>query len=158
VTGWGGPAALLLALAACMPAAGGGASQEAVVGRVVVSGSAPMDVSVVLRAANGSGVRLAGPLLGELTRLAGAEVEVRGAMAEGSLRAASYRVLSVDGRPVLVGTVEADPGGGVRLRTEDGRVVALAGPPAELRAGQKVWVQGPGETRVQVQRFGVISP
>ena len=150
---------LLAALAGCAPAAARG-GEDVLTGRVRLAGSAPMDVRVALEPADGPGVWVEGPLRGEIGRLSGAEVEVRGRLDAGTLTAAAYRVVRVDGRPVLVGTVEAAPGGGLRLRTEEGRTVRLGSPPAELRPGQKVWVQGPGDpaVQVQVQTFGVIVP
>lgn len=152
-------AALVLALAACAPAAARG-GDDTVTGRVRLAGSAPMDVRVMVQPAEGPGVRIDGPLRGEIGRLSGAEVEVRGRLEAGTLAAAGYRIVAVDGRPVLAGTLEAAPDGGLRLRTEEGRTVRLGSPPAELRPGQKVWVQGPGDPadQVQVQTFGVIAP
>jgi hypothetical protein len=154
-----GAAVLLLALAACTPAAtrGGG---DVLPGRVGRAGSAPVDVRVRLQPAEGPSVWIDGPLRAEIGRLTGAQVEVRGRLAAGTLTADGYRIVSVDGRPVLMGTVEAAEGGGLRLRTEDGRTVRLGSPPAEIRAGHKVWVQGPGDpaVQVQVQTFGVIAP
>jgi hypothetical protein len=153
-----GPAALLLALAACAPAATRGGAPDRLEGRVSVSGSAPMDRGVSLHPQGGSGVWLAGPLQPELARLAGTQVEVRGRMEGGSMQVDSYRLVSVDGRPALVGVVQAAPGGGLQLLADDGRTVRLGDPPAQLRPGQKVWVQGPGQAQVQVQTFGVIVP
>lgn len=152
-------AALLIAAAGCAPAAAGGAgaAEDArLTGRVALSGSAPMNAGVSLHPAQGPSVWLAGPLAGELARLAGAQVEVVGRLGGGTLTADAYRVVSIDGRPALVGTVQAAPGGGLQLRMEDGTVVRLGEAPGALRPGQKVWVQGPGQ--VQVQTYGVIAP
>ena len=147
----------LAALAGCTtpPAAGGGAP-ERLAGRLAVVGSAPMNVQVSLQTADGRSVYLTGPLAAELRALSGAEVEVEGRMEGGAFAARGYRIRSVDGRPALVGTVEAAPGGGLQLRLEDGSAVRLGGGADRLRAGQKVWVQGP--TQVQVQTYGVIVP
>ncbi|HEX6036572.1 hypothetical protein [Longimicrobium sp.] len=151
-------AVLLLALAACTPAAARGGG-DVVTGRVSLAGSAPMDVHVRLRPAEGPSVWVDGPLRAEIGRLGGAEVEVRGRLQSGTLTADSYRIVRVDGRPVLMGMVEVADGG-LRLRMEDGRVVRLGSPPPEIRPGQKVWVQGPGDpaVQVQVQTFGIITP
>ncbi len=152
-------AALALAVAAlgaCTPPAAPGGGPERLAGRVAAVGSAPVNVRVSLRTDDGRSVYLAGPLAAELRALDGAEVEVEGRMAGGAFEARGYRIRSVDGRPVLMGTVEAAPGGGVQLRLEDGSAVRLGGGADRLRAGQKVWVQGP--TQVQVQTFGVIVP
>lgn len=150
---------MLALLAACTPAAtrGGG---DVLTGRVGLAGSAPVDVRVRLQPAQGPSVWVDGPLRAEIGRLTGAQVEVRGRLDAGTFTAHAYRIVSVDGRPVVMGTVEAAAAGGLRLRTGDGRTVRLGSPPAEIRAGQKVWVQGPGDpaVQVQVQTFGVIAP
>jgi hypothetical protein len=147
----------LAALAACTPPAGAPASgPEHLAGRVAVVGSAPVNVRVALQTDDGRSVYLAGPLTAELRALGGAQVEVEGRMAGGAFEARGYRIRSVDGRPVLMGTVEAAPGGGLQLRLDDGSAVRLAGGADRLRAGQKAWVQGP--TQVLVQTFGVIVP
>ena len=148
---------VLAALAACTPPAARGGQPERLAGRLAVVGSAPMNVRLALHTADGRSVFVAGPAAGELRRLAGAEVEVEGRMARGgTFQASGYRVVSVDGRPALVGVVEAAPGGGLQLRLEDGSAVRLGGGADRLRPGQKVWVQGPNQ--VQVQTFGVIVP
>ena len=152
---------LLAALAACTPpaAARGGGEPERLAGRVAVVGSAPASVRVTLRTADGRTVYVDGPAAVELRALAGTEVEVAGRTEGGVLRATGYRLVAVDGRPALVGTVEAAPEGGLRLRLEDGSAVRLGGGSDRLRAGQKVWVQGPTQVQVQqVQAFGVIVP
>jgi hypothetical protein len=152
------PALLLAmaALAACTPPApAGGGEPERLAGRVAVVGSAPMDVRLALQTADGRSVYVTGPAAAELRALGGVEVEVEGRMEGGAFAARGYRIRSVDGRPVLTGTVEAAPGGGVQLRLEDGSAVRLEGADG-LRAGQKVWVQGP--TQVQVQTYGIIVP
>lgn len=152
-------AALLLAavlLTACVPPANGPGGVETLRGRTAVVGSAPMNVRTALQAADGRSLTLTGPLSAELGRLSGAEVEVEGRVAGGEMEATAYRLISVDGRPALVGTVEPAPGGGLQLRLEDGSAVRLGAGAEALRAGQRVWVQGP--TQVQVQTFGVIAP
>ncbi|HYR10652.1 MAG TPA: hypothetical protein VEQ60_22940 [Longimicrobium sp.] len=144
------------ALAACTPPAAARGGPERLAGRVAVLGSAPVNVRLALQTADGRSVYVTGPVLAELRALAGAEVEVEGRMEGGAFRASGYHIRSVDGRPVLEGTVEAAQGGGLQLRLRDGSAVRLGGGADRLRAGQKVWVQGP--TQVQVQTYGVIVP
>lgn len=153
----------LAVLAGCPPPAPRAQEPERLAGRVAVVGSAPMNVRLSLRTADGRGVFVEGPAAAELRALGGVEVEVEGRMEGGVFQARGYRVVSVDGRPVLVGVVEAAPGGGLQLRLADGAAVRLAGGADRLRAGQKVWVQGPEQAQgsvrqVQVQTFGVIVP
>lgn len=158
---------LALALTACtapgsQPPASMPDSQS--VGEVVLVGvprlvgSAPMNTQLVLAQDGGRSTSIMGPLAGELQRLDGARVEVSGRMIRGQLQASSYRIRSVDGRPVEMGIVERAPEGGMQLRRSDGRVVRLTGGASQLRVGQKVWVQGPTTAAVQVQTFGVITP
>ncbi|HEU0298179.1 MAG TPA: hypothetical protein VFR37_01970 [Longimicrobium sp.] len=160
-------AALSLALAllaGCPPPSPRAQEPERLAGRVAVVGSAPMNVRLSLRTPDGRGVFLEGPAAAELRELAGVEVEVEGRMTEGGVfQARGYRIVSVDGRPALVGMVEAAPGGGLQLRLPEGGAVRLEGGADRLRPGQKVWVQGPEQARgsvrqVQVQTFGVIVP
>ena len=131
------------------------AQEERVVGRLAVVGSAPVNVRVTVQPDRGGPVYLAGPLLGELRALGGARVELRGRRSGGELVVADYQVVSVDGRPVEMGTVERAPGGGLQLRRRDGGVVQLQGGVQQLRPGQKVWVQGPSS--VTVQSYGIIT-
>jgi hypothetical protein len=143
------------------PHASGAADTVAMRGTVAVVGSAPMNTAVTLRGTNGQGARIDGPLAAEIGRLSGAEVEVTGSrqadpMHGQVIHASGYTVRSVDGRPVMVGVVEQAQDGQMQLRMEDGRVVRLAGGTGSLRAGQKVWIQGPQS--MQVQTFGVIRP
>jgi len=166
-----GALALLLALAGCTaqqqpeqpdsaPAPGPGAAGR-VVGTVRVVGSAPVNVRVVIDPAEGKDIQLVGPLREELRQLAGAEVAVSGPlspapdpMADRQIQVSAYEVLSVDGRPVVTGTVEGTSNSWTLLRTEQGELVYLAGATSELRPGQKVWVQGP--RGVIVQTYGVL--
>lgn len=146
---------------ACTPAAGrpgtaASAGPERLVGRVAVVGSAPVNVRLSLQTEDGRSLWVEGPAAAELRTLSGARVEVEGRVERGALRAARYRILSVDGQPVVVGTVERAPGGGLQLRLDDGSAVRLAAGADHLRPGQKVWVQG--VTSVQVQTSGVITP
>lgn len=153
----------MAALAACTPtAAARGGEPERLTGRLAVVGSAPVNVRLSLQTADGRSVYLTGPAAAELRTLAGVEVEVEGRMEGGAFEARGYRIRSVDGRPVLWGTVEAAPGGGLQLRLQDGSAVRLGGGADRLRAGQKVWVKGPtqaqGSRQVLVQTYGVIVP
>ena len=152
----------LAVLAGCPPPAPRVQEPERLAGTVAVVGSAPMNVRLSLRTRDGRGVFLEGPAAAELRALGGVEVEVEGRMAAGgggAFQARGYRILAVDGRPALVGVVEAAPGGGLQLRQQDGSAVRLGGGADRLRAGQKVWVQGvQGREQLQVQTFGVIVP
>lgn len=142
------------------PAPGGG---ERVEGVVRVVGSAPVGVRVVLTPDGGKQIQLAGPLRDELRALSGARVAVSGAsapapdpMVDRQITVADYEILSVDGQPVTAGTVEGRTGEWTVLRTEAGELVYLGGATDELRAGQKVWVQGPRS--LIVQSYGVLRP
>lgn len=135
---------------------------DALVGEIRVVGSAPVNVQVVLQPESGRAVRIAGPLRGEIEQLAGARLAVRGPMGPSpdpmvsrEVEVTGYDILSVDGRPVTVGTVEGRTAGWTLLRTASGELVHLAGAPESLRIGQKVWVQGPA-ARV-VQSYGVLT-
>jgi hypothetical protein len=158
-------------MAACTPQSGepgsapGGAAAGGQVlrGTVSVVGSAPVNVAVVVQGRDGESARVEGPLAEEIGRLAGAEVEVTGtrtpdAMHGHSIRATDYTVRAVNGRPVVTGVVERSSDGQLQISTADGQVVRLAGSTPALQPGQKVWVQGPSVTTVQVQSFGVIKP
>jgi hypothetical protein len=125
-------------------------------GTVRITGSAPMDVRVVIQEEGQRDLAVAGPLAEEIARLAGAEVAIRGRVRSGSIEASDYSVRALDGRPAVVGVVERTPGGDLTLRTRDGRVLPLSGATAELRPGQKVWVQGP--EAITVQAHGVLRP
>ena len=133
------------------------------VGTVRVVGSAPVNVSVVLQPADGGSIQLVGPLRDELRRLAGAEVAVDGPvepapdpLADRQIRVDDYEILSVDGEPVLSGTVEGRSGEWVLLRTPGGELVYLGGATSQLATGQKVWVRGP--RGVIVQSHGILRP
>jgi hypothetical protein len=137
------------------------ADTTAVRGTVAVVGSAPVNVAVVVREANGGSTLVEGPLAPEIGRLSGAEVEVTGTRRPDplhgqSVHATDYVVHAVDGRPVVSGVVERRPDGRLQLRADDGRTITLSGGEDHLRPGQKVWVQGP--VTVQVQSYGVIRP
>lgn len=127
-------------------------------GTVAVVGSAPMNVRVLVRGDDGQSTYLSGALLREIQTLAGARVEVQGPLRGGVLEASGYQVVSVDGRPVVLGMVERSSRGGLQVRRSDGSVVELGNAPPQLKPGQKVWVQGVTTTQLQVQKFGVVRP
>jgi hypothetical protein len=153
---------LIAASAACVaqpPAPPAGAARaeagDSVVGTLRVVGSAPVNVRLVIQSDAGTST-VGGPLREELRRLAGAEVTLLGRRDGADFVASDYRVRSIDGRPVTLGTVEALEGEYLRLRTRDGELVYLVGAPTQLQPGQKVWVQGP--RGVVVQSFGTVRP
>jgi hypothetical protein len=114
------------------------------------------DVRVVVAPATGRTVEVRGPLREEIRRLSGAEVAVYGPRENDTIGATDYQVRAVDGAPVIVGTVEEAPDGGLQLRTDRGDIVRIEGVEAAVRVGQKVWLQGPSTMRVQ--SYGVIRP
>jgi hypothetical protein len=131
------------------------AASDSVAGTLRVVGSAPVNVRLVIQSAAGSAT-VGGPLAAELRNLAGAEVTLAGRREGADFVATGYRVRSVEGRPVTLGTVEAAEGSYLTLRTAEGELVYLVSPPAGMRPGQKVWVQGP--SAVMVQSFGTVRP
>jgi hypothetical protein len=170
---WGSLLATLgiLVAGACSPRGERGSSvplpsdgeAESVTGMVQIVGSAPVNVQVVLQSPGERGIRLTGELADELGRLAGAQVTVRGSLRPSpdpivsrELEATGYDVVSVNGRPVIMGEVISAGAGGVRIRTADGREVTLVGAPASFAVGQKVWVQGVHS--VAVQSYGTVRP
>lgn len=166
---------LLIAMAACTPnpadrpasqgppPPGGASAAElaagvdtTLTGRVRQVGSAPMSADLILEEPEGRSTVLVGRLTDELKRLTGTEVRLRGRHARRTLEVAGYEVLSANGQPVVMGTVERVAGAEADLRTEDGRIVRLTGGIGALRVGQKVWVQGP--QTVTVQSYSIIKP
>lgn len=155
---------LLLALvlmAACAPAGTASSpspsaqSGDSIGGTLRVVGSAPMNVRLVLEGPGGN-TGVAGPLADELRRLAGAEVMLTGRREGSTITATDYRIVSVNGQPATLGTVESVTGSYVQLRTAEGELVYLAGTSGQFQVGQKVWVQGP--RAVVVQTFGTVRP
>ena len=63
-------------------------------------------------------------------------------------------LVSVDGEPVVMGTIVSVAGVRATLRTDVGEEVILDPAPSSMRVGQKVWVQGP--RAIAVQSFGII--
>jgi hypothetical protein len=136
---------------------------DSIIGTVRVVGSAPVNVQVVIEPASGQAIRVAGPLAGEIERLSGATIAVRGTiepapdpMVSRQVQVRSYEIVSVNGEPAIMGTVEGHANDWTLLRTAAGELIYLAGPPERFRTGQKVWIQGPG-ARI-VQTYGVLSP
>lgn len=147
------PVLLVLAGAACganrAPEAGqgetAGAPRDTITGTVRQVGGTPFTRTVV--EGETTSATVVGPLAGELTRLAGAEVRVVGPAAEGefpgpAIRVEGYEVLSVDGDDPLVGLLRHEAGSGYRVETADGEAVPLRSVPPGLgaAAGGKVWV------------------
>jgi hypothetical protein len=154
---------LIVATAGCVSpspapvrsASGGAAAGDSLLGTLRVVGSAPMNVRLTLQTATGS-TTVSGPLGDELRRLAGAEVVLRGRSNGTDFVATDYRIRSVDGRPVTMGTVLSASGPYLQLRTAEGEIVYLVSPPPQIQPGQKVWVQGP--RGVIVQSYGTVKP
>jgi hypothetical protein len=128
-------------------------------GRVVVSAGEGLTTTAV-SADDGSTVPIAGDLLPEIQRLAGARLMVEGIPAGGSglmVYARRYQVLEVNGeRPVV----------GVLVRVAEGHALVFESTVLVLTdvserlaemVGFKVWVTGPiAGDRLRVRSFGVI--
>lgn len=148
-------------MAACAPVGASSSAPDAaqsgdsLTGTLRLVGSAPMNVRLVLEGPAGN-TAVAGPLAEELRRLAGAEVVLTGSRDGSAITPTAYRVVSVNGQPATLGTVESVTGSYVQLRTAEGELVFLAGTTGQFRVGQKVWVQGP--RAVVVQSFGTVRP
>jgi hypothetical protein len=162
---------ILVAATGCVPRAeprdsepqGGVLDEQSHVGTVQIVGSAPVNVQVVLQPENGTTTRLTGELVAELERLQGARVAVRGTITPSAdpivsrqIDVERYEIVSINGKPVIMGEIISIDGDSARLRTEDGGEVLLPGAPAAFRVGQKVWVQGPQS--VTVQSYGTVRP
>lgn len=139
------------------------AGETEVAGTVGIIGSAPANVRVVVQPGAGGPVGVTGPIAEEIARAAGAEVIIRGPVSSAAdplvpqaIEVVEYRILSVDGRPVIDGEIIALEDGNARLRTRDGNEIEIRGAPASFAVGQRVWVQGP--TTVTVQSHGTVRP
>lgn len=156
---------LLLGLAACSGSpnpddgAPGAAAPDSVRGSVRQVGSSPFVRTVVEGADT---VTVTGDLESEISRLSGARVLVTGTLATGDypgprLEAASYEILSVDGREPVVGIL-AEDGEGFYLDRDDREPVRLRAVSSGLasRIGGKVWVVT-GEDG-SVRRYGILRP
>jgi len=91
-----------------------------------------------------------------LTRVGGAEVQVRGQANSDAFLVSSFTVVSVDSRLVVDGVLRND-GAKVLIETARGRM-QLGNPPSALRtmAGARVWVGGPLDAGPNV--YGIITP
>jgi hypothetical protein len=127
-------------------------------GIIYVAGSDP-GVILTLRPDSGAALELRGDLAGELRRLSGARVEVRGAPTHGGpwagITVETYRVLAVEGRRPLVGVLTRTDGSlwlvgedSVTVADSDGRLARLV--------GAKVWVLPDSSSPKVVQSYGVI--
>lgn len=156
---------LLLGLAACSGSpnpddgAPATAAPDSVRGSVRQVGSSPFVRTVVEGADT---VTVTGDLESEISRLSGARVLVTGTLATGDfpgprLEAASYEILSVDGREPAVGVLAEDDEGFYldRGESEAVRLRAVSSGLAN-QIGGKVWVVT-GEDG-SVRRYGILRP
>jgi hypothetical protein len=154
---------LLGTMAACAPQPNGAppatpaanvAEDSAVVGTVRVVGSMPVSTEVVVHSDGGRSTTIVGALAAEIRELSGAVVSVRGRPNARGLEATDYEIRSVDGRPVVMGTIEGIQDGVAHLRTRSGEIVHVNASGMPFRVGQRVWVQG--QQTLRVQSYGVI--
>lgn len=138
-------------------------SESTLTGVVRIVGSSPVNVQLVLVTDDQQSVRLTGALAPELEQLAGAEVTVVGRVASSpdpivsrQVEVTGYRIVAIDGAPVISGEIVSIAGGSALLRTDSGEEVRLMNIPAGFAVGQKVWVQGP--RGIVVQTYGTIRP
>ena len=156
----------MLAAGACTPESQGGGvawvgqiGPETREGRVRVVGSRPFAYAV-LQPEDGEPLVLGGPYEAEIQRLAGAEVLVTGRfapgpLAEATLEASSYEILSVDGDRPLIGRLEEDDGGFYLDVPSGGRHrIRVISEPLAARVGALVWVVL--DDREGVARYGVL--
>jgi hypothetical protein len=141
------------------PATAGEPATLTAEGIVYVAGSEPVAI-LTLRPDSGSSLRLHGDLDGELRRLAGARVEVRGVPdADGpgkGVAVSSYVVLAIEGRRPLVGVL-ATANGALWLLGRDS--LSVADPDGRLSrlVGAKVWVlPDTSASPATVQSYGVL--
>ena len=135
------------------------AASAAAEGVIYLAGNAPQPV-LSLREEGGSVFQLTGALAGELRRLSGARVKVRGQTDSSayppSIQATEYSVVEVDGRRPWVGELRGGPGG-LWILTPDS--LAVEEPTGRLDAlvGAKVWVVADTSSQpALVQSFGVL--
>jgi hypothetical protein len=162
---------LLLLASACTSASESGnpgsspaeVALDSIAGVVRIVGSAPVNVQVVVQPAAGTAVRVTGRSAAEIARLAGAEVLLRGTieaspdpLVDRQIVVSDYRIVSVNGQPVLAGVIIGLDGNTGLLRTDGGIDVTLMGVPPGFVVGQKVWVQGVHS--LAIQSYGVIGP
>jgi hypothetical protein len=134
-------------------------ASEELTGKLFVTGNEPW-TSVTLVPPEGKGITLVGGLEGELARLAGASVGVRGVRHDGppvsALHVETYEVLEIDGEVPTVGVVTVKDGT-IRLVGHD--TIEVADPPERLRKseGAKVWIVGQrAGDRLAVQSYGIL--
>lgn len=130
-------------------------------GRVAVGGTGPIRV-VNLLTDSGETIGLAGDLLDELMRLAGAVLSVTGPPTQTvqgrAVNVSRYDVVSVDGETPSVGILVA---GDDTYRLEGEAAQPLVDVPPELgsQVGAKIWVVGPETAAgLRVRSYGVIRP
>jgi hypothetical protein len=137
------------------PSAGAAAQEPAIRGRVVAGGTDHEPVTSLQRP-DAPPLIVTGPLASELRRLAGATVEVRGAVsgvARRTIHVESYEIVEIDGARPTVGTVLS---GGRLAAGAD--TLHLLDPPAGLPVGGRVWVTGERrDGRLRVASWGIIA-
>ena len=130
---------------------------DSVRGIVAVVGAEP-NPQVVVRAPEGTSVRLTGVSAGAVGRASGAEVVAWGTRRDArTLEVSSYAIRSVDGVPATDGTL-AEADGRLVLVAADGTRRPIVSPPTALRAhvGARVWISGAPDQ--EPQAFGVLEP
>jgi hypothetical protein len=128
---------------------------DTVRGIVAVVGTAPM-TQVTVQTADGSSVTVNGMAAGDIGRLGGAEVVIRGVRTSPrEIVVTEYTVRTVDGVAAADGMLLAEANGLV-LATSDGTRRRVSNAPAGLRAlvGTRVWIAGSLERPTS---FGRIS-
>ncbi|MGH7544973.1 MAG: hypothetical protein ACREKI_02190, partial [Gemmatimonadota bacterium] len=115
-------------------------------GTVMVVGRAPYEKVMVLPVdPRLAGVEARGEWREEIRAASGARITVEGSIVEpGRMRVARYTIVSVDGKPALIGVLESRDGGlYLNVKGEgESRQVRIEPIPEGLsgRAGAKVWV------------------
>jgi hypothetical protein len=131
--------AAIAGLAACSHVAPA-TEMESFRGTVVITGTA-QEPFVTVQRDDGAAHIVQGPLAEELHTLAGALVDVRGAIAGSGIRSTiaveSYDIVEIAGRRPLTGTILTDG----RLATATDTLY-LSGGGSELRQGLRVWIVG----------------
>ena len=137
------------------------AATSTVVGTVTNLGSDPLS-QVVVRPDSGVPVAIVGRLREEIRQLVGLTVRVTGAHVRGQPPVASavdvrdYTILSLNGTPVHVGTLQSRSG---KLYLDGTESLVLVAPSEELTqvVGSIVWIAGQVDGRsLRVEAYGVI--